>query len=250
MVTNGSDSSLPSMLAHGAAEALARGWNAFLFDGPGQQSMLFERNVPFRYDWEAVLTPVIDALIERPDVDAFGPDRLRRQPGRLLGHQGRRLRAPPGGRGGRPGGGGHVRGVDQAPGPARRWRCSSRAKRTPSTRPWPRPALTRPWPGPLLSGPSPTASATASTCSPRSRSTRCATSSARSLPRCWCWTPRTSSSVPGQPQELYEMLPDEKEIIKFTRAQGANFHCQPLGRQLTDTLMLDWLQDHLPAQYR
>jgi hypothetical protein len=34
----------------GAAEALARGWNAFLFDGPGQQSMLFERNVPFRYD--------------------------------------------------------------------------------------------------------------------------------------------------------------------------------------------------------
>ena len=69
VVTNGSDSSLPSMLVHGAAEALSRGWNAFLFDGPGQQSMLFERNVPFRYDWEAVLTPVIDALVERPDVD-------------------------------------------------------------------------------------------------------------------------------------------------------------------------------------
>ena len=29
----------------------------FVFDGPGQQSMLFERGVPFRYDWEAVLTP-------------------------------------------------------------------------------------------------------------------------------------------------------------------------------------------------
>jgi hypothetical protein len=32
--------------------------------------MLFERNVPFRHDWEAVLTPVIDALVGRPDVDA------------------------------------------------------------------------------------------------------------------------------------------------------------------------------------
>jgi prolyl oligopeptidase family protein len=69
-VTNGSDGSLPGLLGYGAAEALARGWNAFLFDGPGQQSMLFERGVPFRHDWEAVLTPVIDELVARPDVDA------------------------------------------------------------------------------------------------------------------------------------------------------------------------------------
>ncbi len=33
------------------------------------ESMLFEQGVPFRYDWEAVLTPVIDAW-PRPDVDA------------------------------------------------------------------------------------------------------------------------------------------------------------------------------------
>ena len=32
--------------------------------------MLFERGVPFRSDSEAVLTPVIDALVARPDVDA------------------------------------------------------------------------------------------------------------------------------------------------------------------------------------
>ena len=43
MITNGSDGSLPGLLEYGAAEALTRGWNAFLFDGPGQQSMLFER---------------------------------------------------------------------------------------------------------------------------------------------------------------------------------------------------------------
>jgi hypothetical protein len=42
----------------------------FVYDCPGQQSMLFERGAPFRYDWEAVLTPVIDTLVARPDVDA------------------------------------------------------------------------------------------------------------------------------------------------------------------------------------
>jgi hypothetical protein len=70
VMTNGSDGSLPSLWATGAAEALDRGWNAFVYDGPGQQSLLFERNVPFRPDWEAVLTPVVDALVARPDVDA------------------------------------------------------------------------------------------------------------------------------------------------------------------------------------
>ena len=70
VMTNGSDGSLPEMIANGAAEALTRGWNVCLYDGPGQQSMLFERGVPFRHDWEAVLTPVIDALVARADVDA------------------------------------------------------------------------------------------------------------------------------------------------------------------------------------
>ncbi|MFE0849115.1 alpha/beta hydrolase family protein [Streptomyces rochei] len=68
-MTNGSDGTLPSLLSYGAGEALARGWNAFLFDGPGQQSMLFEHQVPFRPDWEAVLTPVLDTLVSRTDVD-------------------------------------------------------------------------------------------------------------------------------------------------------------------------------------
>lgn len=70
VMTNGSDGSLAGMVGEGATEALNRGWNAFLYDGPGQQSMLFERGVPFRYDWEAVLTPVIDILAVRPDVNA------------------------------------------------------------------------------------------------------------------------------------------------------------------------------------
>ena len=49
---------------------LDRGYNTVIFDGPGQQSMLFERGVPFRPDWEQVITPLVDFLSERSEVDA------------------------------------------------------------------------------------------------------------------------------------------------------------------------------------
>ncbi|MFF7973218.1 alpha/beta hydrolase family protein [Streptomyces sp. NPDC007905] len=51
---------------------MARGYRVLLFDGPGQQSMLFERGVTFRPDWEHVITPVVDFLLSRPDVDPGG----------------------------------------------------------------------------------------------------------------------------------------------------------------------------------
>jgi len=41
-----------------------------MFEGPSRQSMLFERDIPFRQDWEKVLTPVVDFLLARDDVDA------------------------------------------------------------------------------------------------------------------------------------------------------------------------------------
>jgi hypothetical protein len=52
---------------------------------------------------------------------------------------------------------------------------------------------------------------------------------------------------PGQPRQLYDLLPGEKEIVGFGQAVGANSHCQPTGRQLTHTQMFDWLADHLPT---
>jgi hypothetical protein len=59
--------------------------------------------------------------------------------------------------------------------------------------------------------------------------------------------PSDEQFFPGQPRQLYDLLPGKKKISEFTRAQGANFHCQPMGRQLTHTQMLDWLAGHLPA---
>lgn len=54
--------------ANGAA-ALERGYNVLAFDGPGQGTMLIDRGVPLRPDWENVITPVVDYLLARPDVD-------------------------------------------------------------------------------------------------------------------------------------------------------------------------------------
>jgi len=66
---NGSDGALTWVWQELRA-ARERGFNGLIFDGPGQQSMLFERGIPFRPDWEAVITPVVDFLLERSDVDA------------------------------------------------------------------------------------------------------------------------------------------------------------------------------------
>ena len=70
---NGNDAQNIGLYVYGAAEAVALGYNALLFEGPGQGSMLFRRGIPFRPDWEAVITPIVDYLLGRPDVD---PDRI------------------------------------------------------------------------------------------------------------------------------------------------------------------------------
>ncbi len=73
IAVNGSDGSLTSLWSACVSGALRRGYHALVFDGPGQQSMLFEHGVPFRPDFEAVLTPVLDTVVARPDVD---PERV------------------------------------------------------------------------------------------------------------------------------------------------------------------------------
>jgi pimeloyl-ACP methyl ester carboxylesterase len=40
--------------------ALNRGYNCLTFEGPGQGRVIRKQKIPFRYDWEKVITPVID----------------------------------------------------------------------------------------------------------------------------------------------------------------------------------------------
>jgi hypothetical protein len=54
--------------SNGAA-ALARGYNVLTFDGPGQGAALLQQGLVLRPDWEAVITPVVEYLLTRADVD-------------------------------------------------------------------------------------------------------------------------------------------------------------------------------------
>jgi hypothetical protein len=210
--------------------------------------MLFERGVPFRYDWEAVLTPVIDALVARPDVDAsaltgYGVSQGGYWITRAVAFERRMVAAvaDPGV-------------VDVSAG----WTVHL-----------PKPLLD------LLDEGQKDAFNAAMAKAQASASPQAARRFAfRSKPYgqgdpfdlfteirryqvrdvagqittpLLVLDPDDEQFFPGQPRELYDLLPGEKAINGFTQAQGANFHCQPTGRQLTHTQMLDWLADHLPA---
>lgn len=66
---NGAYGPTSAMWGLGGAAGAQRGYHWMTFDGPGQQAGLHERRLFFRPDWEHVLTPVLDAVIARPDVD-------------------------------------------------------------------------------------------------------------------------------------------------------------------------------------
>ncbi len=68
-MTNGSDGQSVDLWAYGAAAALERGWNAVIYEGPGQGGMIFEKAIPFSATWEKVVGPIVDALYRRSDVD-------------------------------------------------------------------------------------------------------------------------------------------------------------------------------------
>lgn len=76
----------PTLIAHGGfdstveelffavGEAARRyGWNCLIFEGPGQGAALRHHKLPFRYDWESVVTPVVDFAVTLRGVD---PDRI------------------------------------------------------------------------------------------------------------------------------------------------------------------------------
>ncbi|MCS5732975.1 alpha/beta hydrolase family protein [Herbiconiux daphne] len=244
VLTNGSDGSISSLWAAGASTAVARGWNAFLYDGPGQQTMLFDHGVPFRPDWEAVLTPVVDTLAARTDVDAtrllaYGISQAGYWLPRALAFEKRFVAAvaDPG-----------VMDVSTS------WTAH----------------LPTAMIDLLTSGDSadfnggmqqasadPKLAATlAFRRRPYGMSTDFDTYTAVlgynlrdvvqqiSTPLL-ITSPDDEQFWPGQSQQLFDALPGEKVLARFTREQGANFHCQPLGRQLTEARMFGFFDEQL-----
>jgi hypothetical protein len=247
VMTNGSDGSLPAMVASGAADALARGWNVFLYDGPGQQSMLFERGVPFRPDWEAVLTPVVNALVARADVDAgalvgYGISQAGYWLPRALAFEHRlvaavadpgvmdvstswleHLPAPLVGL---------LRSGDKATfnGYMEQMGSDPDAERT---------FLFRARPYGLAADPFDVFTEV--------MAYNLAGVVGQIRTPLLITNPADEQFWPGQSEQLADALTGEKQVLTFTAEQGANWHCQPLGRQLTNKLMLDWLADRLAA---
>jgi pimeloyl-ACP methyl ester carboxylesterase len=67
--TNGYDATMADMYLAQAIDACGRGYHCVLFDGPGQGSLLLE-GVALIPEWERVVAPVVDAVVDRDDVDS------------------------------------------------------------------------------------------------------------------------------------------------------------------------------------
>jgi Prolyl oligopeptidase family len=247
VINNGSDGATSQMWMCGGAAAGERGYHWMTFDGPGQQAALFEQGLLFRPDWEAVLTPVVDAVAARADVD---PQRLAvigvSQAGfwipRALAfeHRFAAAVADPG-----------VVDVstswtDPLPPPMREQ--LQRQEHDAFDREMHLAELFSP--------------ATAATVRFRGEpyglnggsrfalyetvsSYRLDDEVAQIATPMLITDPEDEQFWPGQSQQLYDQLPGPKQLVKFTAQEGAGRHCEPRGSALRETRIFDWLDQHL-----
>jgi Prolyl oligopeptidase family len=234
----------------GAWAALERGYHAMTFDGPGQQAALFLQGIPFRHDWEAVLTPVVAAMVARPDVD---PDRIAvigvSQAGywvpRALAFEHRFVAAvaDPG-----------VvdvstSWVERLPGfmrsqledPSKRdafdkemgWteRLSSSTRATLHFR----------------GDPYGVAGDSRFDLYQEVKRYRLGDEVKQVTTPLLITEPEDEQFWPGQSQALYDLLPGPRELVRFTAAEGASRHCEPMGLAVRDARVFDWLDRYLAA---
>jgi len=246
VVTNGSDGSLAGLWAYVIKGALERGWNVFVFDGPGQQSMLFERDVPFRHDWEAVLTPVVDLLVVRDDVDAeallaYGISQGGYWLPRALAFEHRFVAAVADG------------GVVDV---ARTWNANLPPQLLALLRAGDKSTFNQ------------VMAAATTTADPEMQRTIAFRAKPYGLSDPYelfsevnrytlagvidkittpmlITDPDDEQFFAGQPQELYDALNCPKILVRFTADEGANAHCEPMARPLVDLRMGDFFADQL-----
>jgi hypothetical protein len=88
LIPGGFDGTCEEMFKYGAHSALAQGWNAVTWDGPGQGGLLIEHGVTMRPDFESVLTPVVDWALGLPYVSGDALALVGRSLGGYLGPRG------------------------------------------------------------------------------------------------------------------------------------------------------------------
>jgi len=245
---NGSDGPTCAMWSSGVAAALERGYAALIFDGPGQNAMLWLHDVPFRPDWEKVITPVVDFLIARDDVD---PTRIAlsgiSQGGywvlRALAFEHRIAAgiADPG-----------VMDVS----------TTIAGKYPPEMLQLVEDGKKEEFDNMMAEGLKYMDKSMRQTVEWRMKPygtesfydwiTMSRQYQARDVIgqiRCPMFVadPDDEQFWPGQSQQVYEALTCPKTIVRFTREEGANWHCEPKARVLYDQRMFDWLATVMPS---
>jgi dienelactone hydrolase len=246
VMTNGSDGSLSGFWCEAAEGGLERGYRVLMFDGPGQQSMLFERGIPFRPDWEHVLSPVLDLLTARGDVDPariglYGVSQAGYWVARALAFEHRFAAAIADG------------GVVDV---GRTWFTRLPAPALALYRSGDKARLDAEMAA-AMSGPG--AGAARETWEFRARPYGATGYSAvldavsaydvtdvagRITTPLYITDPDGEQFFTGQPAELAALVPGATHA-RFTAAEGASGHCQPLARELTEQRMFDWLDERV-----
>jgi hypothetical protein len=244
VMTNGSEGSKSGLWAWGASSTLARGWNAFIYDGPGQQTMLFDQGHSFRPDWEAVLTPVVDALTKRSDVDgsalfAYGCSQAGYWVTRSLAFEHRFVAAvvDPG-----------VVDVSTS------WLAQIPASFLDALKAGNSAVFNHAFAeaakNPKL------AEAMAARGRPFGKPTAFDTFTTvlgynvrevigKVKTPLMIMDPDDEAFWPGQSKEMSQLLTSEHQLVHFARADGTNYHCEPMARLEADARMLDFFRDAL-----
>ncbi|PJJ65109.1 alpha/beta hydrolase family protein [Compostimonas suwonensis] len=246
VVVNGSDGSLASLWASSAAAALRRGHNVLLFDGPGQQTQLFDHDIPFRPDWENVLTPVYNHITTLDGVDSkrvavYGISQGGYWVARALAYEHRYAAAitDPG-----------VIDVsaswtNQVPNSLVKLLDEGQTEkfdRDMSIGMELSPATARTWQFRARPYGTPGYAETLNTVRSYTLSEQQAALISTPL---LITDPEGEQFWPGQPQQLADLTAGTSTLVHFTAAEGADWHCQPLARGLTAQRVFDWLDNQL-----
>jgi pimeloyl-ACP methyl ester carboxylesterase len=76
ILTTGLDGGQEELYFLGAAAALKRGYNCLTFEGPGQGTVVHKQKLPFRPDWEKVVSSVIDFAVSSERQEKVDPQRI------------------------------------------------------------------------------------------------------------------------------------------------------------------------------
>lgn len=257
ILTNGSDGQDVDMWTYGVAAALQRGWNALVYDGPGQGQLLFVDQVVFTPRWESVVTPLVDWLAARPDVDTRRIALTGLSMGGNLAPRAAAFEH-------------RIAALVAMPGVLQPWLGfppEIRQILTPSKE-----KTNAVWNNEVVPELPPSDAATLKKrFEPFSVPAMLAARQGKMFTD--FYTPATlikslditdvvrritmptlvldyedEQFYPGQPRQMFEKLTAPKDYVKLTAATGAQLHCSPMAPQQHCEVVFDWLQEKLPGR--